>query len=123
MAKVNKLALLRLTLYAALRDLQTTELLCVLSDIYTGSFEGNHSPRWYGSNGTGTAGLEQGVYNYMTTFRRFADLWAKITEQVKNDKESLKLEVYAVRDVVVEVLEKRGIDLKQVQEEAAAANE
>jgi len=124
MAKVNKLALVRLALHETIKELDRRELLCLLADIYTGNYEGNKSPRWYGSNGGGTAGLEQGVYNYMTTFRRVSDLWSKLVEQVKNDKEALKIEIYAVRDLVVKVLDERGIDLKQVEvQEAVAANE
>lgn len=124
MAKINKLALIRLALEATIKEMDIRELLCMLVDIYTGNYAGNKTPRWYGAGGGGTAGLEQGVYNYMTTFRRVSDLWAKITELVNSDKDALKIEQLAVRDMVLKQLDHRGVDLKQIEvQEAAAANE
>jgi hypothetical protein len=124
MAKVNKLALVRLALHETIKAMDNRELLCLLADIYTGNYEGNKSPRWYGAGGGGAAGLEQGVYNYMTTFRRVSDLWGKITELVKSDKEALKSEQLTVRNLVMVTLDERKFDLSQIQAtEAAAANE
>ena len=76
MAKINKLALARMALRMTINELDQRELLCVLTDLYTGG-AGEDQPRWFG-NGVGTGGLEQGIYNHMTTFRRMANLWAKI---------------------------------------------
>ena len=124
MAKIDKLALVRLALHEAVRVMDNRELLCLLADIYTGNYEANKSPRWYGAGGSGSQGLEQGVYNYMTTFRRITDLWSKITELVNADKEALKAEQIGVRNLIVAVLNERGIDLKKLEvQEAAAANE
>jgi hypothetical protein len=124
MAKVNKLALVRLALHETIKAMDNRELLCLLADIYTGNYEGNRAPRWYGAGGGGTAGLEQGLYNYMTTFRRVSDLWGKITEQVGGDKEALKLEQITVRNLALMTLDERKFDLKQIEViEAAAANE
>lgn len=121
MAKINKLALVRLALHETIKELDNRELLCLLADIYTGNYTSNQAPRWFGDGGSGAAGLQQGVYGHMTTFRRVSDLWAKIAELV-GDKEALKGEVYAVRDVAVARLNERGVDLKQIElSEAAAA--
>jgi len=119
MAKVNKLALARLALRYALSDLTATELLCVLTDMYVppmkevdGELSKDDSvPRWYG-NGSGTSGLEQGVYNYMTTFRRISNLWSKILKLTTNPKE----ETYNFRDFVVAKLKDRGVKLDEIQD-------
>jgi hypothetical protein len=124
MAKVNKLALVRVALHETIKAMDNRELLCLLADIYVGNFDGNKNPRWYGAGGGGTAGLEQGLYNYMTTFRRVSDLWAKVTELVQSDKESLKLEQITVRNLVLQTLDERKFDLSQIEvKEAAATNE
>lgn len=111
MARVNKLALVRLALRQTLLDLDKRELLCVLADLYAGNGE-KEQPRWYG-NGGGTSGLEQGIYNHMTTFRRVANLWTKM-QKLSPD---IKKETYVVRDIVVKALNDRGVDLKEIQEE------
>lgn len=113
MAKVNKLALVRLALRETLNQLDTRELLCLLADLYTGGIEGQ--PRWYG-NGGGTSGLEQGIYNHMTSFRRVANLWAKILALVGTDEAKRKQETYRVRDHVVKLLNDRKVDLKEIEE-------
>jgi hypothetical protein len=124
MAKVNKLALVRLALHETIKVMDNRELLCLLADIYTGNYEGNKSPRWYGAGGSGAAGLEQGVYNYMTTFRRVSDLWGKLTELVHGDKDALKAEQLTVRNMVLVTLDERKVDLSEIEaKEAAAANE
>jgi hypothetical protein len=112
MAKVNKLALARLALRETLIQLDNRELLCVLADMYAGGGEEQSQPRWYG-NGGGTSGLEQGIYNHMTTFRRIANLWTKI-QKLSPD---IKQDTYRVRDIVVEHLGKRNIDLKSIEAE------
>lgn len=114
MAKVNKLALARMTLRMTLNQLDDRELLCVLTDMYTGGGE-KELPRWYG-NGNGTNGLEQGIYNHMTTFRRVSNLWTKITHLLDNDKEKLKLETYRIRDYVLKRLDEKGVELKEIEE-------
>jgi hypothetical protein len=114
MAKVNKLALARLALRETIIQLDVRELLCVLTDLYTGGVEGQ--PRWYG-NGGGTSGLEQGIYNHMTTFRRVANLWGKILTLVGTDETKRKHETVRVRDLVVKLLNDRKVDLKQIEEE------
>jgi hypothetical protein len=112
MAKVNKLALLRLALRKTIGELNTRELLCVLADMYTGD---NEHPRWNG-NGGGPSGLEQGIYDHMTTFRRVSDLWAKILKIHNGNKDASKQETYNVRDVVVSTLNDRGVDLDEIQD-------
>jgi hypothetical protein len=114
MAKVNKLALTRMALRMTLNQLDDRELLCVLADMYTGGGD-KELPRWYG-NGNGTNGLEQGIYNYMTTFRRVSNLWTKLMQLHGNDKEKLKLETYRVRDYVLKRLDEKGVDLKEIEE-------
>ena len=114
MAKVNKLALTRMTLRMTLNQLDDRELLCILTDMYTGGTE-KEQPRWYG-NGNGTNGLEQGIYNHMTTFRRVSNLWSKIMALHANDKEKLKIETYRVRDYVLKRLEDKGVELKEIEE-------
>src|SRR5271157_423244 len=102
MAKVDKLALARMALRYTLNELDNRELLCVLSDLYSGGAD-KELPRWYG-NGNGTNGLEQGFYNHMTTFRRVAILWGKVMLLNEGDKEKIKLETYRVRDIIVKKL-------------------
>jgi len=114
MAKVNKLALARMTLRTTLNELDNRELLCVLTDLYAGEKE-QQQPRWYG-NGGGTSGLEQGIYNHMTTFRRVANLWMKL-QKLSPD---IKQETILVRDIVVKKLGDRGIDLTEIGGEAPA---
>jgi hypothetical protein len=114
MAKVNKLALARMALRLTLNELDNRELLCVLTDMYTPPPEAT-SPRWYG-NGGGTSGLEQGIYNHMTTFRRVANLWTKI----QNLSPDIKQETYAARDIIVKKLADRGVDLTEIGGEAPA---
>ena len=119
MGKINKLKLVRLALRHALSGLDTKELLCVLADMYVppmkevdGQLQKDESvPRWYG-NGSGTNGLEQGVYNYMTTFRRVSNLWSKILKLTTDQKQ----EVYNFRDFVVTTLTDRGISMADIQD-------
>ena|SRR5208283_4905575 len=99
MAKVDKLALVRLALKQTIRELDTREKLCVLADMYAGTIPGYDAPRWYG-NGDGTSGLEQGIYNYMTTFRRVSNLWMKM----KTLSPDIKKETYMARDWLMESL-------------------
>jgi hypothetical protein len=113
MAKVNKLALARLALRETLKELDKRELLCVLADIYVGNPD-ESQPRWYG-NGSGTSGLEQGIYNHMTTFRRVANLWTKILHLQASDPDKRKKEIISVRDWVVKILNERGNDLKEIE--------
>jgi hypothetical protein len=114
MPKVNKLALTRMALRMTMNQLDDRELLCVLTDMYTGGQE-KEAPRWYG-NGNGTNGLEQGIYNHMTTFRRVSNLWTKIMQLHGNDKEKLKVETYRVRDHVLKRLDEKGVELKEIEE-------
>jgi len=76
MAKVNKLALARLALRYCVKDLTREEKLCILTDMFCPLRDG---VRWFGANGFGVGGLDQGVYGHMTTFRRISDLWQKLT--------------------------------------------
>jgi hypothetical protein len=112
MAKVNKLALARMALRLTLNELDNRELLCVLTDMYTPPPEAT-SCRWYG-NGGGTSGLEQGIYNHMTTFRRVANLWTKI-QSLSPD---IKLDTQKARDIVVKRLTDKGVDLTEIGGEA-----
>jgi len=116
MAKVNKLALARMALRMTLNELDNRELLCVLADLYAGGAD-KALPRWYG-NGNGTSGLEQGIYNYMTTFRRVANLWSKVMSLNEEDKDKMKYETQLVRDIVVKKLRDRGVDLTEIGGEA-----
>jgi len=75
MAKVNKLALARLALRYAIKDLSREEKLCILADMFCPLRDG---VRWFGANGYGVGGLDQGIYAHMTTFRRISDLWLKL---------------------------------------------
>jgi len=75
MAKVNKLALARLALRYSIKDLSREEKLCILTDMYCPIRDG---VRWFGANGFGVNGLDQGIYGHMTTFRRISDLWQKL---------------------------------------------
>lgn len=117
MAKVNKLALARLALRFTLSDLETKELLCILTDMYVppmrevdGQITKDESvPRWYG-NGSGPNGLEQGVYNYMTTFRRVSSLWSKILKLTSNQKQ----EVYDFRDFIMDKLKERNVNVAEI---------
>lgn len=115
MAKINKLALTRFTLRMTINQLDDRELLCVLTDLYTGSSSADQPPRWFG-HGSGTAGLEQGIYNHMTTFRRMSSLWTKIMALHGDDKEKLKQETMRVRDLVVKRLTEKGVELKEIEE-------
>ena len=99
MAKVDKLALVRLALKTTIREFDTREKLCVLADMYTGTIPEHDVPRWYG-NGGGPSGLEQGIYNSMVTFRRMSNLWLKM----KTLSPDIKLETYTVRDWLMESL-------------------
>jgi hypothetical protein len=108
MAKINKLALVRMALRFTLNDLDNRELLCVLTDMYAAPSEAT-APRWYG-NGGGTSGLEQGIYNHMTTFRRVANLWTKL-QTLSPD---IKHETVMLRDIVVKKLGDRNVDLKEI---------
>jgi len=116
MAKINKLALASMALRYTLNELDTRELLAVLSDLYA-SGAAAELPRWYG-NGNGTNGLEQGFYNHMTTFRRVSNLWGKIILLTEGDKEQIKQETYKVRDLIVKKLHDRGVDLTEIGGEA-----
>lgn len=115
MAKVNKLALVRLALQQTLGALSTREKLCVLADLYvppTRDGEKDDSvPRWYG-NGHGTSGLEQGIYDHMTTFRRVSNLWTKI----KALSPDIKKETYDVRDFLIKSLTDAQVDLGQIED-------
>jgi hypothetical protein len=75
MDKVNKLALARLALRYCIKDLSREEKLCILTDMFCPLRDG---VRWFGANGFGVGGLDQGVYGHMTTFRRISDLWLKL---------------------------------------------
>jgi hypothetical protein len=75
MAKVNKLALARLALRYCIKDLSREEKLCILTDMFCPLRDG---VRWFGHNGYGVGGLDQGIYGHMTTFRRISDLWLKL---------------------------------------------
>jgi hypothetical protein len=116
MAKVNKLALARFALRMTINQLDDRELLCVLTDLYTGVSGADQPPRWYG-NGNGTSGLEQGIYNHMTTFRRVTNLWTKISLLLGGDKDKLKQETIRVRDLIVKRLNEKGVDLKEIEVE------
>lgn len=108
MAKVDKLALVRLALDHTLRALDVREKLCVLADLYNKPSD-DTVPRWYG-NGSGTNGLEQGIYNHMTTFRRVSNLWSKIRTLTPD----VRQETLRVRDLLVESLNsEHQIDLPQ----------
>jgi hypothetical protein len=110
--KVNKLALVRMTLHRTFNEMDTRELLCVLADMYAGAVDkDSQAPRWYG-NGSGTQGLEQGIYNHMTTFRRVTNLWSKM----KLLSPDIKQETYGLRDYIVKMLSERGVDLKEIEE-------
>jgi len=74
-AKVNKLALARLALRYSIKDLSREEKLCILADMFCPLRDG---VRWFGANGYGVGGLDQGIYGHMTTFRRISDLWLKL---------------------------------------------
>lgn len=115
MAKVNKLALARFALRLTINELDQRELLCVLTDLYTGGVSAEY-PRWYG-NGSGTSGLEQGIYNHMTTFRRVSNLWTKIMALHGGDKEKIKQETIRVRDLIVKRLTEKGLELKEIEAE------
>jgi hypothetical protein len=116
MAKINKLALARFALRMTINQLDDRELLCVLTDLYTGTSGADQPPRWYG-NGGGVSGLEQGIYNHMTTFRRISNLWTKIMMLLDGDKEKLKQETVRVKDLVVKRLNEKGVDLKEIEAE------
>jgi hypothetical protein len=116
MAKINKLALARFALRMTINQLDDRELLCVLTDLYTGGGTEHDLPRWFG-NGGGTSGLEQGIYNHMTTFRRVSNLWTKLSALQGGDKEKLKQETIRVRDLVVRRLNEKGVDLKDIEAE------
>lgn len=107
MAKVDKLALVRMALDETLKALDLREKLCVLADLYSPTPD-KEEPRWYG-NGNGTHGLEQGIYNYMTTFRRVSNLWKKIMSMTPD----IKQETYRVRDLLVASLNENQITLPQ----------
>jgi hypothetical protein len=116
MGKVNKLALVRLALRQTLNELDTRELLCILADMYVPPMKSDGEkdgsvPRWYG-NGSGTSGLEQGIYNYMTTFRRVSNLWSKILQLTADQKQ----ETYNFRDFIVSKLNDRGVKLDEIQD-------
>ena len=101
MAKINKHALVRLALERTFRELNAREKLCVLADMYAPPTEKDGTkdanvPRWYG-NGHGTSGLEQGIYDHMTTFRRVSNLWSKLMVLSPNIKE----DTFALRDQLV----------------------
>src|ERR1700676_366389 len=116
MAKVNKLALARFALRMTINQLDDRELLCGLTDLYTGVSGADQPPRWYG-NGGDVSGLEQGIYNHMTTFRRMANLWSKIDALHGKDKEKLKQETIRVRDLIVKRLNEKGVDLTEIEGE------
>lgn len=114
MAKVDKLALVRMALDETLKALDLREKLCVLADLYSPTPD-KEEPRWYG-NGNGTMGLEQGIYNYMTTFRRVSNLWKKVLALVGDDPQKRKEETFRVRDLLVASLNEQNIQLPQVPE-------
>lgn len=113
MAKVNKLALVRMALDETLKALDTREKLCILADLYA-PLASKDMPRWYG-NGGGVGGLEQGIYNHMTTFRRVSNLWAKVLSLIGDDENARKQETYRVRDLLVAALNESNIQLPQEQ--------
>lgn len=101
MAKINKHALVMLALERVFRELNAREKLCVLADMYAAptSKDGtkdDNVPRWYG-NGHGTSGLEQGIYDHMTTFRRVSNLWSKLMVL----SPSIKEDTFKLRDQLV----------------------
>ncbi len=75
MAQLNKLALVRMALRYAIKELSRQEKLCILADIYCPRPDG---VRWTGVGGYGTSGLDQGIYSHLTTHRRISDLWLKL---------------------------------------------
>ena len=75
MAKMNKLALARMALRYCIQKLSREEKLCILTDIFVPLRDG---VRWYGHNGYGAQGLDQGIYGHMTVFRQISDLWLKL---------------------------------------------
>ena len=113
MAKVNKLALVRLALRETFKDLDKRERLCVLADMYVRSED---SPRWFG-NGQGTAGLEQGIYGSMTTFRRVSALWSKLVGLGAD----AKAETAALRDLLMSRLDDDFAE--QIEEKPGAGGE
>lgn len=118
MGKINKLALVRQALRQTFSELDSKELLCILADMYVppttedGTQKDTSVPRWYG-NGSGPGGLEQGFYNYMTTFRRVSNLWSKILKLTPDQKQ----EVYNFRDFIVTKLTDRGTQIEQESDE------
>jgi hypothetical protein len=104
MAKINKHALVMLALQRTFRELNAREKLCVLADMYVvrKGEDGKKvdEPRWYG-NGGGTSGLEQGIYDHMTTFRRVSNLWAKL----QTVSPGIKQDTFTLRDQLVAGLE------------------
>src|SRR5580658_5697936 len=105
MAKINKHALVMLALERTFRELNAREKLCVLADMYApptdkDGVKDDNIPRWYG-NGHGTSGLEQGIYDHMTTFRRVSSLWAKcmtLSPDIKADMAQLRDQLVAGLD-------------------------
>lgn len=97
MAKVNKLALVRLALRETFKELDKRERLCVLADMYC---KADDAPRWFGG-GEGTRGLEQGIYSSMTTFRRVSALWSKVVQLGVDPK----VETVFLRDLLMSKLD------------------
>jgi hypothetical protein len=75
MAKLNKLALVRLALQVTMQDLTREEKLRVLADMQCPLRDG---VRWWGGNGNGPGALDQGIYNHVTKLRIVGDLWQKL---------------------------------------------
>jgi|GEM_PF-6452139 len=98
MAKINKLALVRMTLRHCIKELSLEEKLCVLADINCPLSDGS-GIRWFGGvYGSGASGLDQGIYGHMTTFRRMCDLWTKLKDCGAN----LRDEEIAIRNLLWE---------------------
>ena len=77
MAKINKLALVRLALRCTVEELSREEKLRVLADMYAPPLrDGVH---WNGGpNAEGSQALDQGIYFSVTKLRIVADLWLKL---------------------------------------------
>jgi hypothetical protein len=93
-AKVNKIALARLSMRYLVKSLTREEKLCILTDMFCPIRDG---VRWWGGNGFGVAALDQGIYGHVTTLRRVADVWQKLEALHCNMVE----EQTAIRDMLL----------------------
>lgn len=77
MAKVNRLALVRLALQVTMQELSREEKLRVLADIYSPAC--SDIVCWNGGPAAeGALALDQGIYFSVTKLRIVADLWRKL---------------------------------------------